>query len=142
VTILKFYESAESCLEIFNTKILKGKVKLTIFNMSSIRTALLVALLIQNYPTSSFSLSPIHNRFWTPLRASEDVYNSDDERSSSNDEEDTPNRFEKFVRNVSKQKDYKFGDLSKKMVNATTTGVEGAVKTVTGNEEYNFGDCE
>ena len=108
--------------------------------MSSIRTALLVALLVQNYPTSSFSLSPIHNRFWTPLRATEDVYN--DERNSSNDDEDNPNRFEKFVRNVSRQKDYKFGDLSKKIVNTTTTGVEDAVKSVTGNEEYHFGDCK
>ena len=111
--------------------------------MSSIRTALLVALLVQNYPTSSFSLSPIHNRFWTPLRASESIYNSDDDKeSSNNNNEDNPNRFEKFVRNVSRQKDYKFGDLTRKVVNTTTTGVEGAVKTVTGNEEYQFGDCE
>ena len=111
--------------------------------MSSIKTAaLLVALLIQKYPTSSFSLSPIHNRFWTPLRAgSGDVYNSDDKESSSN-EEGNPNRFEKFVRNVSSQKDYKFGDITKKMVNTTTTGVEGAVKSVTGNEDYHFGDCK
>ena len=109
--------------------------------MSSIRTALLVALLVQNYPTSSFSLSPIHNRFWTPLHATESIYNDDDKESSSNNE-DNPNRFEKFVRNVSSQKDYKFGDLTRKVVNTTTTGVEGAVKSVTGNEEYQFGDCK
>ena len=110
--------------------------------MLSIRTALLVALLVQNYPTSSFSLSPIHNRFWTPLHATEDVYNSDNDKESSSNNEDNPNRFEKFVRNVSSRKDYKFGDLTRKVVNTTTTGVEGAVKTVTGNEDYNFGDCE
>ena len=108
--------------------------------MSSIRTALLVALLVQKYPTSSFSLSPIHNRFWTPLRATEDIYN--DDKESNNVEEDNPNRFEKFVRNVSSRKDYKFGDLTRKVVNTTTTGVEDAVKTVTGNEDYHFGDCE
>jgi len=111
--------------------------------MSSIRTALLVALLVQNYPTSSFSLSPIHNRFWTPLHATESIYNDDDkDKESSSNNEDNPNGFEKFVRNVSSRKDYKFGDLTRKVVNRTTTGVEGAVKTVTGNEEYKFGDCE
>jgi hypothetical protein len=110
-------------------------------NISSMIPALLVALIIQNYPISSFSLSPIHNRFWTPLHATKDIYDSDD-KESSNNEEGNPNRFEKFVRNVSSQKDYKFGDLTKKMVNTTTTGVEGAVKSVTGNEDYHFGDCK
>ena len=33
----------------------------------------------------------------------------------------------------------KFGDITKTVLNTTTHGVEDAVKTVTGIEEYQFG---
>mmetsp|Transcript_14006 Transcript_14006/g.19897 ORF Transcript_14006/g.19897 Transcript_14006/m.19897 type:complete len:342 (+) Transcript_14006:194-1219(+) len=53
---------------------------------------------------------------------------------------DEANAFENIVRRVSKNKQYKFGDLSKKVVSSSTKGVEGVVKQVTKNEDYHFGD--
>lgn len=55
-------------------------------------------------------------------------------------EEDNANAFESVVRSVSGNKQYKFGDLSKKVVSSSTKGVEEVVKKVTKNEDYQFGD--
>mmetsp|Transcript_6137 Transcript_6137/g.9570 ORF Transcript_6137/g.9570 Transcript_6137/m.9570 type:complete len:355 (-) Transcript_6137:1130-2194(-) len=54
--------------------------------------------------------------------------------------EDEANVFENIIRSVSRNKQYKFGDLSKKVVSSSTKGVEGVVKKVTNNEDYQFGD--
>jgi hypothetical protein len=45
-----------------------------------------------------------------------------------------------MVRTVSKNKEYQFGDLTKKVINVTTHGVEESVRTVSKNKEYQFGD--
>mmetsp|Transcript_35243 Transcript_35243/g.71997 ORF Transcript_35243/g.71997 Transcript_35243/m.71997 type:complete len:350 (-) Transcript_35243:97-1146(-) len=64
----------------------------------------------------------------------------DDNVVEDNAKEDKANAFESIVRNVSGNKQYKFGDISKKVVSSSTKGVEEVVKKVTKNEEYHFGD--
>ena len=64
----------------------------------------------------------------------------DDYKEATETEENNANAFESVVRSVSGNKQYKFGDLSKKVVSSSTKGVEEVVKKVTKNEEYQFGD--
>lgn len=104
-----------------------------------------VVLLLQllNPPTSSYSVnfSRISPRRWIGLQTT--ASNDNDivgGEKDTNERISSPNLFEKAVRNVSKNKNYKFGDLTKKAVTSTTKGVEGAVRTVTKNEDYKFGD--
>jgi hypothetical protein len=62
--------------------------------------------------------------------------------TSTNDEDDTNNAnlFERTVRKVTRNKNYKFGDLAKSAATASTKTIEGAVRTVTKDEDYHFGD--
>lgn len=64
----------------------------------------------------------------------------DDYKEATETEEDNANAFESVVRSVSGNKQYKFGDLSKKVVSSSTKGVEEVVKKVTKNEDYQLGD--
>ena len=41
---------------------------------------------------------------------------------------------------MTKNEEYKFGDLTKTVVNTTTHGFEDTVRAVTNNEDYHFGD--
>lgn len=50
--------------------------------------------------------------------------------SASTSEQSPPNAFEKTVRSVTRSKNYRFGDLSKKVLRTSKTGVEAAVRTV------------
>ena len=50
--------------------------------------------------------------------------------SAPTSESSPPNPFEKTVRSVTRNKNYKFGDLSKKVLRTSKTGVEAAVRTV------------
>lgn len=69
-------------------------------------------------------------------------------RSSGNDESDKAsestasdaNFFERTVRKISRNKNYKFGDLTKNAATASTRTIEGAVRTVTRDDDYEFGD--
>lgn len=40
---------------------------------------------------------------------------------------------------MTKDEDYQFGDISKKVLSTGTGSFESAVKSITGNEEYKFG---
>lgn len=100
---------------------------------------LLAALLLQlilSSPTSSFGLSP--RRFWTPLRATGNAYESDE--GNPGGFEGRGNAFEQFVQRVTGNADYNFGDVTRSVVNSTTHGVEDVVRTVTHDESYQFGD--
>ena len=107
--------------------------------------AFLLQLLLLSSPTSSFSLSP-GPRFWTPLRSAEGEYNNADEGEGGEEglgvplEKGDVNFFEKAVRRVTKKEDYKFGDITKSVVNTTTHGFEDTVRSVTHNKNYHFGD--
>lgn len=48
--------------------------------------------------------------------------------------------FERIVRTVTGNEEYAFGDIAKSVVGATAQGVEGTVRSVTRNEDYQFGD--
>lgn len=69
-------------------------------------------------------------------------------RSSGNDESDKAsestasdaNFFERTVRKISRNKNYKFGDLTKNAATASSRTIEGAVRTVTRDDDYEFGD--
>ena len=69
-------------------------------------------------------------------------------RSTGNDESDTTsestegdaNFFERTVRKVSRNKNYKFGDLTKTAATASTRTIEGAVRKVIRDDDYEFGD--
>eukprot|EP00581_Thalassiosira_minuscula_P012266 CAMPEP_0183719564 /NCGR_PEP_ID=MMETSP0737-20130205/12441_1 /TAXON_ID=385413 /ORGANISM="Thalassiosira miniscula, Strain CCMP1093" /LENGTH=338 /DNA_ID=CAMNT_0025949283 /DNA_START=149 /DNA_END=1162 /DNA_ORIENTATION=+ len=113
---------------------------------------ILIALLFQLSclgPTASFSLSP--RRYWTPLQAAENAYNKDDGTSDGpevgEEEEDSKSKsgslsspFEKVVRKVTGNERYKFGDITRSVVNTTTHGVEDVVRSVTHDGSYQFGD--
>ena len=43
------------------------------------------------------------------------------------------------VRKVIRDDDYEFGDITKKVFSTGSGTFEGAVKSITGNEEYRFG---
>lgn len=58
--------------------------------------------------------------------------------SASTSQPSPPNAFEKTVRSVTRSKNYRFGDLSKKVLRTSKTGVEAAVRTV--KPDYQFGD--
>lgn len=107
-----------------------------------LRLPILSALLLQlilSPPTSSFSLSPTR-RLWTPLRASGDTYDDSDLSSGSKEDNGGANPFESIVRRVTNNEEYKFGDITRSLVDTTTHGVEDVVRTVTHDENYNFGD--
>ena len=69
-------------------------------------------------------------------------------QSTGNDESDTTsestegdaNFFERTVRKVSRNKNYKFGDLTKTAATASTRTIEGAVRKVIRDDDYEFGD--
>lgn len=114
-------------------------------NRNISRLSILSALLLQlilGPPTSSFSLSP--RRCWTPLRAAGNIYDDDNERSVEEERRREPPKssspLERVVRSVTGNEEYKFGDITRSVVNTTTHGVEDAVRAVTNNEEYQFGD--
>lgn len=106
-----------------------------------ILSALLLQLILSP-PISSFSLSP--RRIWTPLRASGDAYDADNSERPPAVERPPPSgplrSFEKAVRSVMGNEEYKFGDLTRSVVNTTTHGIEGTVRSVTRDENYQFGD--
>lgn len=52
----------------------------------------------------------------------------------------TTTQVEGAVRAVTGDESYAFGDITKKAIGSTTGGVEGVMRSVTGNEEYRFGD--
>ncbi|KAL7534292.1 hypothetical protein ACHAXR_007905 [Thalassiosira sp. AJA248-18] len=133
----------------------------------SVRLPILSVLFLQlilSLPTSSFSgsLSPPRRIIWTPLQAVGNTYNNDgagsdvgntydndgagsdvpDEEQEENNNvvKKSANVFERAVRKVTRNDDYKFGDLTRTVVNTTTHGVEGAVRAVTRDEDYRFGD--
>lgn len=93
------------------------------------------------YPTFSLVVSgqksPRHrwNLLW-PLRSS----------TTQSDESDDANRdvnvnlFERTVRKVTRNKDYKFGDWTKSAASVSTKTFEEAVRTVTQDDNYSFGD--
>lgn len=103
---------------------------------------LLMALLLQlilSSPTSSFGLSP--RRFWTPLRATGSAYESDEsDGGNPGGVAASRNAFERFVRRTTGNADYRFGDVTRSVVNSTTHGVEDVVRAVTQDESYQFGD--
>jgi len=124
-----------------------------------ILSALMLQLILS--PISSFSLSP--RRIWTPLQATGDAYNGDvDERPpadtgpslqgpirsfektmrqvTKNDEYKFGDMTESVVRAVTHDETYQFGDLTKDVIGSTTHGIEDVVQSVTGNEDYKFGD--
>ena len=101
--------------------------------------AFLLQLLLLSPPTSSFSLSP-RPGFWTPLRAAEGEYDNEGAGPIEPRKKGDANFFEKAVRRVTKNEEYKFGDLTKTVVNTTTHGFEDTVRAVTNNEDYHFGD--
>lgn len=122
-------------------------------------TVILLQLIFLSHPTFSLGLSP--RRLWTPLRAAGGTYEGEDvggetgggipdaskgnspsttTASSSSSSSRAANPFERVVRSVTRNEDYKFGDITRTVVNSTTTGVEGTVRAVTGNEDYHFGD--
>mmetsp|Transcript_8464 Transcript_8464/g.17837 ORF Transcript_8464/g.17837 Transcript_8464/m.17837 type:complete len:354 (-) Transcript_8464:74-1135(-) len=122
---------------------------LTLFPLRILSIILILQLL--NPPTSSYSISfsDLSPRRWVVLSST----SSSDDDNSANDaspngiahgefEEDdsTPNLFEKVVRTVSKNKKYKFGDITRNVASSTSNGVEGVVRTVTKNDDYRFGD--
>jgi hypothetical protein len=100
---------------------------------------LLLSLLIT---TESLAILP--GRQWfrasTPIRASKGSFSDDDITNKTILGSKSPNTFERMVRTVSKNKEYRFGDLTKKVINVTTHGVEESVRTVSKNKEYQFGD--
>lgn len=115
----------------------------------SIRNAvplpILLALLLQLSlgPSASFSFSP--RRFWTPLRAAGSAYNTGGDSDSSEGQENAKSAstfqpFERIVRRVTRNDQYKFGDITRSVVNSTTHGVEDVVRSVTQDESYQFGD--
>ena len=99
---------------------------------------LLLSLLIT---TEALAILPGRHLFRTstPFRASGSS-DDDDATAKNNNNNKSPNTFERMVRTVSKNKDYQFGDLTKKVVDATTHGVEESVRTVSKNKDYRFGD--
>eukprot|EP00571_Detonula_confervacea_P013536 CAMPEP_0172311408 /NCGR_PEP_ID=MMETSP1058-20130122/14657_1 /TAXON_ID=83371 /ORGANISM="Detonula confervacea, Strain CCMP 353" /LENGTH=334 /DNA_ID=CAMNT_0013024573 /DNA_START=45 /DNA_END=1050 /DNA_ORIENTATION=+ len=100
-----------------------------------ILSALLLQLILSP-PISSFSLSP--RRVWTPLRASGGEASNED-----NAERPPPGPFEYFeraVRSVMRNDEYKFGDITRSVVDTTTNGIEDTVRAVTKDENYQFGD--
>jgi len=88
-------------------------------------------------PTSSFSLSP-PRRFLTPLQAAGNSYEDGADPDGRNEKDGNP--FEQFVRSVTRNENYAFGDITRTVVNTTTTGVEDVVRAVTHDEDYRFGD--
>ncbi|KAL7549926.1 hypothetical protein ACHAWF_013181 [Thalassiosira exigua] len=87
---------------------------------------------------------------WSPLRAAESAYDGVVGDGEASGDATPPPRgkggskpvksFERVVRSVTGNEEYKFGDIARSVVNTTTHGIEGAVRTVTKNEDYEFGD--
>ena len=75
---------------------------------------------------------------WTSLRATKTT------GEQAYDDEDSLTGFERMVRSVTKNEQYKFGDVTKSVVETSTTtltnGVEDVVRSVTHDEDYQFGD--
>jgi hypothetical protein len=77
------------------------------------------SFVIASTPTAS------HRRQWgllrsTPSPAADDEQLLDVGTTTEAEDDDEANAFERVVRTVSKNKQYKFGDLTKKTVSATT----------------------
>ena len=91
---------------------------------------------------SALNLSP-RRQFWTSLRSSVDdepPESTGGATTRGDNDEETFTRFERVVRKVTGNKEYKFGDITRSVANATTSVVEGTVRTVTKNDDYQFGD--
>lgn len=109
-------------------------------NQNHLRLPMLSVFLLQfllSLPTSSFSLSP-PRRFLTPLQAAGNSYEDGADPDGRNEKDGNP--FEQFVRSVTRNENYAFGDITRTVVNTTTTGVEDVVRAVTHDEDYRFGD--
>jgi len=104
------------------------------FGRLPILSAFLLQLILSP-TTSTFGLST--RRFWTPLRATASSYNDEENLENA---EGQGNAFERVVQRVTGDADYKFGDITRSVVDSTTHGVEDAVRAVTHDENYHFGD--
>jgi hypothetical protein len=104
---------------------------------------LLIPILIHT-TTESLALQPAPSRrrlFRTGFRATtggDDSGGDDDVGGGGGAGAFDP--LERIVRTVTRNDGYKFGDITKSVVGATTQGVEGTVRSVTRNKEYQFGD--
>lgn len=98
-------------------------------------SALLFQLIALSTKVSSLHLL-LKRQISTPLRARGGDPNEDTTRGD--DVKLMP--FERVVRKVTGNSEYKFGDITRSVANATTSAVEGTVRTVTNNEDYHFGD--
>jgi hypothetical protein len=78
------------------------------------------------------------NPLW-PLRSSAQN-NQNGETSKDPDDEYKANLFERTVRKVTRNKNYKFGDLAKSAGKVSARTFETAVRTVTNDDDYQFGD--
>jgi hypothetical protein len=112
---------------------------------------LLIPTLIHT-TTESLALQPAPSRrrlFRIGLRATTTTTGDDDDDDDNGDDDDDVrgrggrgafDPLERIVRTVTRNEGYKFGDITKSVVGATTQGVEGTVRSVTRNKEYQFGD--
>ena len=114
---------------------------------------LLIPTLIHT-TTESLALQPAPSRrrlFRIGLRATTTTTGDDDDDDDNGDDDDDDDvrgregrgafdPLERIVRTVTRNEGYKFGDITKSVVGATTQGVEGTVRSVTRNKEYQFGD--
>ena len=114
-------------------------------NMRRLLTALPLFLLHLVYPTLSFiacGQQTSSRRQFNPFGPVK-LSSRDGEGESNatpNIADDNANLFERAVRKVTRNKKYKFGDLAKSAASASTKTFEGVVRTVTRDEEYHFGD--
>lgn len=104
------------------------------------KTSAITVLLSLLITTESLAILPGRYLFRTPTPIRASGSDDDDATAMKNNNIKSPNTFERMVRTVSKNKDYQFGDLTKKVVDATTHGVEESVRTVSKNKDYQFGD--
>lgn len=113
-------------------------------NLARLPVLLALTLQLSLGPTSSFSISSPRSRLWTPLGS---AHGSDDGGDAGSDVTGRPERraeganlFERVARKVTQNENYRFGDITRSVVNTTTSGVEDVVRSVTQDEDYRFGD--
>lgn len=98
----------------------------------------LVLLLFSSHAPSASALNLFPRRqFWTSLQASA---NEPETRATQEVNSDSSTQFERVVRKVTGNKEYKFGEITRAAAKATSSVVEGTVRTVTNNDDYQFGD--
>ena len=93
------------------------------------------------YPTLSYAGQQTPQKRLNPVRPMRlSAINTDNSNDDPVNVNDNANIFEQAVRKVTRNKNYKFGDLTKSAANASTKTIEGAVRTVTRDDDYHFGD--